>query len=768
MWDVGRDEMIRDSGLDAYFFQRYLRTMTLMFAPVAGIVAPVLIALNYSGGSGQDMLDGSLGGGPSSGPPAGLDTLAWGNITRANAKRYWVHFGLAEVVIFWVSTLLHRELAVCASIRQSHLTSNGKRVQQSMRTVLVGSVPTRISTDMELVSYFRSRCGGVKNAWLIRDVRPLTKLIELRDHAVRHLEKAETELMIKAQSNTSTTNVVNLRIPTTLNETVRINPRPIPMHYGNQEYIDHHADPAGQFVAFKDRPRHRVARWGLPSWLSLWTLGPKKSTIGTVQRQILGLNRDIDSCLGDPPLLTRSAVVFFKNQAAAQQACQLLCDRSGIMTPRLADVNPEDVIWQNTGVGWLSGCARRAIVNAVLSIMVIFWAVPVAWIAALANIESLSRTLGLLRWLRDDKRAREIAGVLAGILPPAILSLVLAVMPCALDFLGILRGARTRAQQASFVQRFYFGFLFVQVFLVVSVASFFSASVGQTWRNIRALDNIEAVASLLARNVPRASNYFFSHMALEALLSSAATLLRPLDVAVHLLRPYFVQDTPRALKTGADNPPTMNLSHMMPGYTVFACISLAYCIVAPLISFFAVALFGLAWISQTYNIVFVSRTSLKDSGVFYPRALHQTFCGLYILELLLMGLFLSQAVHSHSARVQSSLMLATLGGTVLYQVSLRSIFNRYFTHVISLSIDEDVDNMPETGPSPWEVSTNETWRLPSFFKVAGPTISIPQDDKYISRMKCREARKLGLQYTDKDASLVNGSLRLREAGGPRD
>ena len=69
-------------------------------------------------------------------------------------------------------------------------------------------------------------------------------------------------------------------------------------------------------------------------------------------------------------------------------------------------------------------------------------------------------------------------------------------------------------------------FLFVQVFLIVSIASFFAASIDELIENLAELSNVENVLSLLAENLPKAANYFFSYMILQAMSTSSATLLQ--------------------------------------------------------------------------------------------------------------------------------------------------------------------------------------------------------------------------------------------------
>lgn len=70
------------------------------------------------------------------------------------------------------------------------------------------------------------------------------------------------------------------------------------------------------------------------------------------------------------------------------------------------------------------------------------------------------------------------------------------------------------------MQDYYFAFLFVQIFAVISVSS----SVAAVLNGLS--HDIESTATLLTQSLPKASNYFFSYMLLQGLSVSASALLQ--------------------------------------------------------------------------------------------------------------------------------------------------------------------------------------------------------------------------------------------------
>jgi len=78
---------------------------------------------------------------------------------------------------------------------------------------------------------------------------------------------------------------------------------------------------------------------------------------------------------------------------------------------------------------------------------------------------------------------------------------------------------------------------------------------------------------------------------------------------------------------------------VFPIYTNLAVIAITYSIIAPLLLAFAAITFGLIYIAYLHNLMFVSKPT-DGRGIFYARALYQTFTGLYLAQICLLGLFI--------------------------------------------------------------------------------------------------------------------------------
>ena len=123
-------------------------------------------------------------------------------------------------------------------------------------------------------------------------------------------------------------------------------------------------------------------------------------------------------------------------------------------------------------------------------------------------------------------------------------------------------------------------------------------------------------------------------------------------------------------------------------------LGLTYSIIAPLILPISVATFSLFWFVFRYNLLYVSAFPYGTGGQLYPTALKQLFIGVYMMELCLIGLFLStrddRGVFTGIGQAVVMMIATTL--TVIYQLLLANIFSsilRYLPASTKERGDED-------------------------------------------------------------------------------
>ena len=347
-------------------------------------------------------------------------------------------------------------------------------------------------------------------------------------------------------------------------------PKPVrkyPMAYNEKYDPAEDGEPAWKtYLKEKDRETMRLPIFGW-SWMpALPLIGQKVDTIDHCRKELARLNVEIEEDQRNPdrfPLMN-SAFVQFNHQVAAHMACQAVSHHTpNQMTPRMVEISPDDVLWDNMSVKWWEAYIRTAVVLILIIGLIIGWAFPVTFTGLLSQIQYLEGYKHLT-WLRDIPDG--VKSIIQGILPPFLLTLLLGLLPVILRLLARVQGGPTGMSVELTVQNYYFAFLFVQVFLVVSISSGITTVLDEITRGP------QSVPSILAGNLPKASNYFFSYMILQAFSVSAAALVQLLALFKWFVLAPLMDDTARKKWTRQTNLPDVRWGTFFPVYTNLAAI----------------------------------------------------------------------------------------------------------------------------------------------------------------------------------------------------
>lgn len=324
------------------------------------------------------------------------------------------------------------------------------------------------------------------------------------------------------------------------------------------------------YLTAKDRETMRLPIFGWTWMPSLPLLGEKVDTIEYCRKELARLNVEIEEDQRHPenyPLMN-SAFIQFNHQVAAHMACQSVSHHTpNHMAPRLVEISPNDVIWDNMSIKWWEPYVRTGLVCVVLFGLIIGWAFPVTFTGLVSQVKYLT-SYHWLRWLR--KAPPWILTSIQGIMPTVLLAILLSILPLILQFLAKLQGNLTGMGIQLTVQVYYFLFLFVQVFLVVSISSGTTTVISQISKGP------QNIPSILASNLPKASNYFFSYMLLQAMSVSAGALAQIFSlISWFILAPIF-DSTARQKWSRQTALPQMQWGTFFPVYTNLAAIGKFY------------------------------------------------------------------------------------------------------------------------------------------------------------------------------------------------
>ncbi|TKA63291.1 hypothetical protein B0A49_11104 [Cryomyces minteri] len=417
-----------------------------------------------------------------------------------------------------------------------------------------------------------------------------------------------------------------------------------------------------KYVRPKDRATMRLP---IAAFMpSLPFIGKQVDTIYYLRKELARLNVEVEHDQRNPekfPLMN-SAFIQFNHQVAAHMACQSVSHHiPQHMAPRMVEISPTDVLWDNLSIKWWERYVRTTLVILTVVGLIITWALPVTFTGLLSQIDYISDTVPWLRWLAT--LPNWLKGLIQGALPPALLAGLLALLPLILRFLARQQGRHTGNAVELSVSNYFFAFLFIQVFLVVSISSGITTVIKEL------VANPVSTPALLANNLPKASNYFFSYMILQALSVSAGALVQLGGIAIWFLWAPLVDSTPRQKWERQVTLPIIQWGSFFPVYTNLAAIGLIYSVISPLILIFNIITFALFWVAYRYNTLYVNKFVNDTGGLLFPKAVNQLFTGLYVMELCLIGLFsLVRDVNNKPTAIpQAGIMGAVLGLTIIFQ-----------------------------------------------------------------------------------------------------
>lgn len=442
-----------------------------------------------------------------------------------------------------------------------------------------------------------------------------------------------------------------------------------------------------QYLEQKDRDTHRLPIFGWQWMFPLPWVGKKVDTIYWCRKELARLNVEIEDDQAHPerfPLMN-SAFIQFNHQVAAHMACQSLSHHlPKQMAPRLVEIDPTDVIWDNMAIPWWQNYIRTTLVVAIIVGMIILWAIPIAFTSALSQLTTLGEQYVWLHWVLAIPAW--FRSFLQGVLPIVLLALLLFLLPLILRALCRLQGIKSGMLVELSVQKYYFFFIFIQLFLIVTLGS----SAFQLIKVFSNPEDITSIPALLGQTIPTASNYFFSYILLQALSVSAGALLQVGSLVAWFLLAPILDSTARDKFKRQTNLQNISWGTFFPVYTNLACIGIIYSVISPLILIFNIITFSLFWFVYRYNTLYVTRFTLDTGGLLYPNAINCTFVGVYVLEIALIGLFFlvrgpKNDVVCEGQAVATIVMLIL---TAIYQIILNQAFSPLFRY-LPITLEDD-------------------------------------------------------------------------------
>lgn len=567
--------IIQQAGLDGYFFLRYILNMAFFFL-IAIISWTVLLPINATAGYNNK----------------GFDKLSISNVSEP--KRYYAHAFMGWFFYGGMCFIIFRELYIYNSLRLAALSLPRYARLLSSRTILIQGTPDAFLDEKQFFKLF----NGVKRIYVARNDRKLESLIRRRTALVEKLEGATNKMLKQAYKLKLKTDKKGGKI--------------VP------------EDELESYVPYNKRPKHRKG----------FLFGKKVDTIDYCLQEIPPLNRKIKHLQKTYRQSRPKNTIFveFENQYYTQVALQTTVHNTPFkMSSKFSGFNRDDIVWENLRLFWWESIVRKLIAVAAITAVVILWAIPVTFVGVISNIDYLIKKLPWLSFI--NRIPPDLRGVVTGLLPTILLAILMYALPVFMRTMAQISGCPTKQSIELYTQMSYFSFQFINGFLVTTISSSVTSTI------TRLIDKPDEVLNILSEGLPKSSNFFISYSILQGLSITGGSLFQVVGLFLYYILGRLLDNTVRKKWNRFSSLGSMAWGTTFPIFTNLACITLSYGIISPLILGFSSIAFFLVYIAYCYNLTYVFTEGPDARGSHYPRALFQTFTGIYVGQICLLGLF---------------------------------------------------------------------------------------------------------------------------------
>ncbi|KAG0231827.1 hypothetical protein B0O80DRAFT_501893 [Mortierella sp. GBAus27b] len=627
-------EFIELCGLDAFMFLEFLNKSLYLFSGFAILSLPVLIPLNVTN---QLNLEG-------------LNQLTIANI--ATQQRLWAH--LVLTVLFCAATIALGIYCIRQYIirRQNYLMSEQHAQSLQATTILVCGIPRGEDNLQELYHIFGAFPGGVKRIWLAYAAPDLEKEVANRVALTAKLEASECSL-ISAKLKHHLKNGRRGSYSST---------KSLSNDTGDQEQRRQTANSDESFPS-EFRPQHRPATFPMSLIASCRGI-QKVDSIQTYRADLSNMNASIvakqqaamtamrDNSDKDK---MRAAFIQFNHQLGAHLATQSVIHRRILtMGPRHLEVHPKDVLWDNLNLGLKTRNIRRVISMALATVLIVFWSIPVAFMASIAKLDAIVRFAPFLSGVYELPKV--VVGIIQGLLPPIGLAVLMALIPIILYGLSHFGGEVLSTRKTLDVITSYHWFSVVHVLLVTTLANGIFAAV----QAIK--DNPNNIMTMLSSTLPQASTFFLSFILLS-LIQIPMMLLQIGPLIIYFITKKLSK-TPRQMFAAETTMGCVDWGMTIPVHTIAFSIGLLYSTIQPLILPLMIIYFGLYYMAFRYMFLYVYRQPYDSGGLIFPRIVDQMYIAVILFEIVMLGLFILQKAVGESI-VMFILLVASIAAIVI-------------------------------------------------------------------------------------------------------
>ncbi|KAG0616625.1 hypothetical protein M758_5G129300 [Ceratodon purpureus] len=575
------DDIVAAGGLDAAVYMHLFTAALEIVFFSALFCVPVLITLssrsNYN--QVQQSRDANF-------TYTSFDNLGMGNV-EPSSRKIWAFL----IGMFWVSIVTYFVLWTSyrriLNMRDRVQGSAYARPQQFV--VLVRDIPKTDGkeTRTEQVERFFSKVhpGEYSRVQPVHKIKPAEKIFGEREEALRKLEHAEAvwELSKKKEGG------------------------------GDGK-----------------RPMHRTG------FMGLW--GPKVDSIDYLRDKSQELTPELEKeqRRTRQDLEKDAAFVIFKDRREATEAAQVVHAPHALKWKVNQAPEPEEVCWNSLYIPAWSRAIRRIIVNTLTVLLIVFYMIPIAFVAGLTTLENLEK---LLPFIKSLLKIPVLAEAIQAYLPQLALLIFLALLPKIMLILSQAEGFASQSQVVRSASSKYFYFIIFNVFLGVTIF-------GAVFSNISSVNFLISqsnlsptkVVQLFGSKLPPVASYYITYVALKFFIGYGLELSRLVPLLLFTFKRKFKCKTERELKE-AWAPGAFTYHKNIASDLLILTISLCYAVIAPLILPFAIMYYALGWLIMRNQALNVHVPDWESHGSFWPHIHNRILAALLVAQITALGYF---------------------------------------------------------------------------------------------------------------------------------
>ncbi|QHS74742.1 Spo75p [Saccharomyces paradoxus] len=633
-------------GLDNYLFLRFLKLLIFFFAVLSIINIPILIPIHYFSkdilrDSGDERYEENFR------TTSKLDKWTMSNLSPNSSNTLICHLFLSIFVVLWFHVILSSELRFVNRLGYSVLTKS--KYQNIL--YLEGLSGKLITQNISLEAFFQQLHPGClgsihfipKNLKKVHNLEiKLNKLQKSKEQIIFEiiLEKYFKRISIHKHLITNYKKFFFSKLKNHLlfqyKKLVYLSQFRISYYWTK---IGLHWKRSNAFPLYYPRPslnKETVLerKYGI--------LDKKICKEKLIKFQIKSLKTTPEINLSSPADKSPVAKIYmdkvfisFKSTLLSNIIGELLSYRLPSQNLKvIIGPNVNDIIWGNildSSTFWKS--AKYFSANILRIFVIIGWILPVAFLGLISQIPNISSLIPFTKIIHfQSPFIREVA---KNLIPIVTLIIIIEIVPYFFRWLSYLRGLKTGAQIEADVQNWYFVFVFIHLFLVVTISSGFSIIIE------RLLNNPVSIPALLANDLPKCANFFCSFVLIRGMAYAGGNLLRIKELLFELFYYKWKKSSPHAQFKRLRTSLFFQLGSIYPIFSVLGCIGIIYSVVAPIILLLCCVSFSMVFFSFSYLFEYqYNKENYSETfGKLYIQALMQLYAGIYFMEFCLLGLF---------------------------------------------------------------------------------------------------------------------------------